>query len=182
VNEKAKLDEARYFYSRMSVELNNRQPFIYNLSAFLSAARSTIQYALTENESNKSGQDWVINRVKESRILSFFKDKRDVNIHDEPLNPSTDVTVSLGTGTVLISGSLSFIHRDAKGNILSQSPSQPLQSTTIPKNNEESSGITYKHRFSDWDGKEDIMTLSKMYLDELQNMVDEGIKKGFITG
>jgi len=37
MNEKEKLEEARYFFTRMTEEQEDRKAFEYNLSAFLSA-------------------------------------------------------------------------------------------------------------------------------------------------
>ena len=53
-----KLAEAKYFYDRMvevqnTVVSHNREYFIYNFSAFLSASRSVLQYMLEEIEQNK---------------------------------------------------------------------------------------------------------------------------------
>jgi len=39
-NTRIKLEEAKYFFKRMNEEVANRDPFKYNLSAFLAAARS----------------------------------------------------------------------------------------------------------------------------------------------
>ncbi len=54
--EKDKIIEAEYFYSRMSQEQNDRDAFRHNLSAFLSAARSVLQYALKEAETNTNSK------------------------------------------------------------------------------------------------------------------------------
>ena len=48
MNEYTKLKEAQYFNSEMVKKQLNRDSFNYNLSAFLSSARSILQYALEE--------------------------------------------------------------------------------------------------------------------------------------
>jgi hypothetical protein len=42
------------------------------------------------------------------------------------------------------------------------------------------SGSTYN--FEDWPGNEDVLTLSAMYIRELENVIEDGVLKGFITG
>lgn len=56
-NERSKLAEARYFYSRMRKEVDDREAFTCNLSAFLAAARSVLQYALKEAKTKTGGQN-----------------------------------------------------------------------------------------------------------------------------
>jgi len=48
MHEQRKLAEATYFYGRMLDEQENRELFLFHLSAFLSAARSCLQYAREE--------------------------------------------------------------------------------------------------------------------------------------
>jgi hypothetical protein len=50
----AKLAEAEYFYGRMQAERYNDAAFLHNLSAFLAAARSVLQYALKEAKAKSS--------------------------------------------------------------------------------------------------------------------------------
>lgn len=56
--EQEKLKEAKYFYSRMKEERGqeDRESFKYNLSAFLSVARSVLQYALKEVDPGENPQ------------------------------------------------------------------------------------------------------------------------------
>ena len=134
MHEQTKLAEARYFHSRMLAELNDRERFTYNLSAFLSSARSVLQYALEEAKNKKGGQQWHDKQKIRSSVLSFFQDKRNINIHIEPVKPfkNTNVGVTVNLG---ISVSATAIHRDAKGNILWQSSSEtPKPKITSPKN------------------------------------------------
>ena len=48
MNEQEKINEAHYFLEQLSALGNERDKFRYNLSAFLSAARSPLQYACNE--------------------------------------------------------------------------------------------------------------------------------------
>ena len=94
MHERKKLEETRYFYSKMNDSLNQREEFCYNLSAFLSSARSALQYALKEC-SSKGKQQWYDSQIKSSPVLTFFKDKRDINIHTEPIQPQTNHNLAL---------------------------------------------------------------------------------------
>lgn len=178
--EQAKLDEAKYFYSLMAAEHNDRQKFNYNLSAFLTSARSVLQYALDEAQTENGGQTWYSKQISTSHILSFFKDKRDVNIHAEPVKPSMNATV-FATATVGIRASASVIVHDSKGNIKYQSPMETSDRQDKQQAKEKQADITIRYRFSDWKGTEDVMTLSQMYLDELKRLVEDGKQKGFLT-
>lgn len=104
MNEKAqKLAEAKYFYDRM-VEVqkiviqHNREYFTYNFSAFLTAARSVLQYMNEEIEQLKDpgakqeAKKWYEGRIAASPKLRFFRDKRDINIHVSPIRPIGHIT------------------------------------------------------------------------------------------
>jgi len=178
-HEKEKLAEAHYFYGRMSEELHNRSSFVFNLSAFLSSARSVLQFANKEAKLKSGGHLWFDNHMNRSPILSFFKAKRDINIHEEPVKPLLHAEEIL-TGTVHFSGSLSITHFDATEKVLYQSPSE-IPEPKAKKPDPPAIGTT-RYRFTDWKGSEDVMTLSGIYLNELCRVVEDGIKKTFLTG
>jgi hypothetical protein len=165
----------------MATEYDNREAFNYNLSAFLGASRSVLQYALEEARIKQGGQGWYDKSITASQLLSFFRDQRDVNIHTEPVNPVQHFAVFV-SDTIHISDSVSITHRDAKGNILYQSPPEQPKPERIAETPTSPTRTETQRRFSDWKGNEDIMTLCKMYLDELQRIVDDGVNNRFITG
>lgn len=176
--EKVKLEEARYFYSSMQAEVNNPNTFQYNLSAFLSAARTVLQYALEEAKRN-NGQRWYDDLIANSNTLSFFKDKRNINIHAEPIKPRKDYAVTL-KATITISTSLSIKLMNESGDIMEQRDiKKDKPPRELPKDD---TTIEVKYRFADWKGNEDVMELSKTYLDELEQVIEDGIKRGFIRG
>ena len=177
--ENGKLAEAKYFYSRMFTDFDDRERFNYNLSAFLSSARSVLQYALEEAKTKTGGQQWYDNHMAGSSVLSFFKDKRDINIHSEPVKPVQHIHVT-ATATVHLSASVSVTHTDASGNILYQSP--PETPKPELKKSDTPAVVMSRYVFTDWTGGQDVMALSQMYLDELDRVVKDGIHKGFLTG
>lgn len=172
-----KIREAKYFYSRMIEERRNRDNFTYNLSAFLSCARSVLQYALEEARTKTRGQQWYDNYVSARTILKFFKDKRDINVHTEPIRPLAHYNLRI-TETLHLSESLSITVRDKDGNIKQQYTSDEPK----PRKPEAQSNLEIQYKFDDWPGSEDILTLCKMYIQELEDIVKDGIQKGFITG
>lgn len=179
-HEKEKLAEARHFYTQMLKEVGDREKFTYNLSAFLSSARSVLQYALEEAKTKKGGQQWYDNHVTASPVLSFFRDKRDFNIHIGPITP-TQYSELIVHCTVHAIVSTSLAHLHGNGKILYQSPPEiPEPRAEATKVESPGGGETY-YRFVDWQGSEDVMTLCEEYFDESQRIVEDGIQNGFLT-
>lgn len=178
MNERKKLAEAKYFYSRMVEEQSNSEIFLYNLSAFLSSARSVLQYAFSEVKGNKEGKKWYDSCLSASPILRFFKNKRDINIHTEPISPIKKVAVN-SIETMGISDSVLVIHRDKNGNIIKKHSSESHQKLESTKG-QVTRQVEYK--FSDWKGNESVLTLCQKYLQELERLIENGVGKRFITG
>ena len=179
MHERKKLREAEYFYSRMIEEQENRDNFTHNLSAFLSPARSVLQYTYTEAKTKSGGQQWYGNHISASSILKFFRDKRDINIHTEPIHPLAEYKLTL-TETIHLSASVSVTVTDKDGNIKQQDSSdepEPKSKGAAPP-----AVLEIRYKFDDWAGNEDILTLCQMYIQELEDVIKDGIHKGFITG
>jgi hypothetical protein len=70
MNERFKLGEAKYFLARMEESLHDREAFLYNLSAFRTAALSVTQYAWEESRS-KGRQQWYDETVAGNDVLSY---------------------------------------------------------------------------------------------------------------
>lgn len=111
MNEKRKLVEARFFLGKMRQARALPDEFEHYLSAFLSAARSVLQYALEEAKTKPGGQAWYDGQVSGDSSLRFFKDKRDVNIHVRPLGVMQQVTL---TEKVTVHISESFAYRESR--------------------------------------------------------------------
>ena len=92
MHEQHKLDEAQYFLDRLG-QLPEPDSFRYELSAFLSAARSALQYALEEAKTKPGGQAWYDAQVSGKTLVKFFRDKRDISIHRQPVVPTTSASV-----------------------------------------------------------------------------------------
>ena len=161
MNEKKKFEESRYFLSKMEQAQDEKFEFKCNLSAFLSASRSVLQYANAEAKKTRSGLHWYNSTVSKEPILKFFKDKRDINIHQQPISPSVKVEIGIHE-TLSISSSVSVVVRDKNGNIKSEYHSKPNQTPSKMKSPETTKTVTYY--FSDWTGDEEVIALCKTML------------------
>jgi len=181
MHEKIKLTEAKYFYNRMIEERDNIKHFKYNLSAFLSSARSILQYALKESKTKQGGQTWFDNCIAANPIFSFFKDKRDVNIHLKPASPKTQHNLEISEA-IHLSDSIDIELRDKDGNVIDEYHSLDGPKTSSHRK-DSSKVVSYTtYRFGDWNDNEDVVALCQKYLQELENFVNEGIAQSFISG
>jgi hypothetical protein len=177
--EKNKLAEAKYFYSQMIKNRGKRDVYSHNLSAFLSASRSVLQYASEEVRTKPNGQRWFDDYVFKTPIFKFFKEKRDINIHDKPIEPNKNADINFNE-TIHVSEQVSAILRNKNGKIKQQINSgKTEQSQDIAYT---PSVVKLRYIFVDWPGNEDVETLSKLYLDELEIFINDGLNKGLIIG
>ncbi len=175
--EESKLKEAEYFYSRMVSETDNRGNLLFDLSAFLSAARSVLQYACKEAQTKSGGKQWYDNHFKLSKVLAFFKDKRNINVHMQPVQVNQHTSIQL-TEVIRISESIHIKKFDQNGRLIgeySSEPSEPPPAPEIPPK------VTHRFTFPDWSGTEDVLELCHLYLNELQRVVEDGQNNGFLT-
>ncbi len=185
MNEKAKLEEAKYFLRQMQLTAKDGHalhPLTWQLSAFLSAARSALQYALEEAKTKNGGRAWYDGAVAADPVIRFFKDKRDINIHQKPVLPQRRVEVNLSE-TIRVEDSLSIIVRDRDGNIV-QSYNSDDERIDKPDAEPPDEGVTTKtvFLFDDWSGSEDVPTLSEKYFRAVETLVGAGVAAGHISG
>ena len=175
--EKSKLKEAGYFYSRMVSETDNRDNLLFDLSAFLSAARSVLQYASKEAQGKSDSQQWYDNHITSSKVLAFFKEKRNFNVHTQPVQVNQHTSIQ-STEVVRSSESIHIKKFDQTGRLIgeySSEPSEPPPESEIPPK------VTHRFTFPDWSGTEDVLQLCNLYLNELQRVVEVGQNNGFLT-
>lgn len=177
MHELEKIRESKYFYSQMLKEKGDSECFKHNLSAFLSSARSVLQYALKEAKNKSGGQAWYDMQVASTKVVRFFRDKRDFNIHTEPVAVHANISVQVSE-TLHISESLSVVLRDSQGNIKGEFHSEP---DPPPLANNDPGGIDMKYLFTDWPGREDIFTLCDEYLKELDAIIADGKARGLLS-
>jgi hypothetical protein len=155
MNEDRKLAEAQYFLGRMVELQNSREEFVFNLSAFLVAARTVVQYAYEEAKSNPKGQSWHKAAVKRQPSIKFFRDKRNVNIHVEPVEPQTAIGVELAEPIAF--GEMLQVQLFQEGMPVGgtriEAPAKAVGPSPPPV-------IRLHYRFADWSGSEDVMRMS----------------------
>jgi hypothetical protein len=181
MKEQEKLDEAKYFYQRMVAEQNNQTHFKYNLSAFISAARSVLEYAGKEINSRKNRsakqamKAWYYKKVTPDGILYFIGGERIRNFHHFPVNPLVNIALQpddcffgLTAGHIPLNGQVPVetslplaVVREKK-----LKPPPPLP----------------KYKFTGWQGTEDVPTLCRKCLGELEQFIKEGVSLGYISG
>lgn len=184
MNEKEKLKEAKYFYSQMSRNKRNKEKFLHNLSAFLTAARSILQYSLEEAKNKNNGQSWYDNYISNDRVLKFFKEKRDKNTRVSPIKSKREVSLAV-CEKLRITESVSGKLIKGNGNIVYLRNLKSSKNSIFEDNIKKqkfSPKIRYKYLFNDWSGNEDVLTLCKIYLKKLNYFIKDGIKKSFISG
>lgn len=98
-NKRRKLDEASYFFNCMIANELKPGLFQFNYSAFLSAARSVLQYAYEEALQNYNlnpkcrALRWYQKAVAKSDVIKFGRKERDESIHWAPVIPNNSVTI-----------------------------------------------------------------------------------------
>ncbi len=174
MHEQDKIREARYFLDCLREQVTEHDPnFRYSLSAFLSAGRSVLQYF---HRKAKSGNrvKWYEKKVSCNTVLKFFKDQRDINIHEHPVDISAGVTFN---DTVSVSDSLTIVVRRGDG---SEETFEIGEDSSNPEEGEQETRVEY--RFSDWRGSGDgeIVGLSKDYLRGIEGLYCAARKDGIV--
>jgi hypothetical protein len=176
MHERDKAAEAEFFLTLMEERSNSAKEFQHCLSAFVSSARSGLQYALEEARS-KNQQSWYENAMRSSPILTFFRDKRNINIHERPLALMQQTTL---TETVHVNISESLLIEVTREDGTSET--REIANAPAPVRQHSSSRVETQYIFDDWPGTDDVLALSKKYLAELKALIEAGVKAGHITG
>ena len=170
-----KYDEAKYFLEMMRENIEDRQKFEYNLSAFLAAARSVTLFLKKRFLTKSDYNDWYFANEQKDKtgILKFFREKRNIVIHEKLINPRSEISTTINIA-MAVSASFEAIVRNAEGTIkdyeYSKSPAKPKPASK-PNSREETK---YKWFFKDWqETDEDVTTLCEKYLNKLKIIIEE---------
>lgn len=177
MHEQAKINEARCFYLQMCDLVNDRAKFNFNLSAFLSAARSALQYALKEAQPKTGGQAWYDGQVASNPVVKFLKVKRDFSIHVTPIQPSAKIKATVSE-MIHISDPAS-VKIERNDGTTEETQILPTPPSPEPKAGETS--VEYQYFFGDWPGSDNVVTLCKRYLKEVETIAADGVSNGFLT-
>jgi hypothetical protein len=179
-NKRRKLDEASYFFNCMVASVHKTGIFQFNYSAFLTAARSVLQYIHEEvnPECNPNAKRralrWYLRAVRKSKVIQFGREERDENIHFTPVIPGNSVTVPL-KGNVALGKVGDVTPQGSKSRTIAKEPEVMLPKPSPPAQ------ASYSYTSSRWQGPEDLLTVGRTYLDELDALINDGVSKGYIT-
>lgn len=177
MNEKEKLKESKFFYSKLIEEKKNREISRYYLSAFLSSAQTVMQYSREDARRITGGQKWYDDLMTSSPVLGFFKTKRNFNIHTAPIDPQMHTNMVV-TDVLGMSESVHIKVTDKDGRIKEE---REIVEESKPKKILKPSVKTESYFvFGDWSGQEDVITLCGLYINELEKVVQDGFDKGFL--
>jgi hypothetical protein len=93
-----KLEEARYFLNQLNDNLNNPQFLGFNLSAFITAARTVTYFMQKEYATKPNFSSWYENKqqeMKDNSVCKFFHGIRNANIHTESPRTHREVNVAI---------------------------------------------------------------------------------------
>ncbi|QOY87863.1 hypothetical protein [Paludibaculum fermentans] len=160
--ESTKISEAEFFLGKLVEARDRETEYRHYCSAFLNAARSILQYAHKECQTNTGGQAWYDAEVNDP-VIGFFKTERDLNIHTRPVTTTHQKAVVMSPpGTLKFKPGTSDVeHFTPPGEMGAQS--------------------TLFISFNDWTGKEDATELCRQYLSKLKALVAKGQAAGKLS-
>jgi hypothetical protein len=194
-----KLNEARFFLSRMKDTESDREAFKYNLSAFMSAARSVRWFMWGEYKDVPDFKSWW-NKKKEwigvkrqegdspadikaklfaisdpiQAANAFLEDARNLTIHERNVKPRSHITVNITEPLSLRASLRGVVVRadGTEGGTFSEGPAQS------PELSEGDVRVEWRWYFEDLPPavdalQQDVVTLSEEYLSRLEDFVAE---------
>jgi hypothetical protein len=157
-----KIDEADYFLQQIAASASDPRAMRYNTSAFLTAARSALHYALKEAQTRPRGRAWYDAAVGIDPTVAFLKDHRDINIHERPAPIRTHTTIEVAPATLAFSSTSAWM---------------PPRREPLPSGGT----VSYRYEFKGWTGSEDVATLCARYSAEIKRIVADGRSRGLLT-
>jgi hypothetical protein len=166
------LDQAKYFFEQMKLNVKDQNAFKHNLGAFLSSARSVTFVLQKEYAEDERFQKWYSEKqedMRKDKLLRFFLDKRDYVIHESPIEPKGKVFITV-YDTLTASESVTVTLKKPNGTeqIVYQTPEQETALSTKPRETE----TGYQWFFEDCPEK-DILSLCEEYLKKLGDILEE---------
>ena len=164
-NAREKLNEAKHFLGQTQDQIKNPKSFAYDLSAFLSAARSVTLFMQSEFCKVPGFRDWYMKKQEQmgnDELFKFFNDLRVITIHQRPVVPHRKISIEL-TASIGLSYTVTVTDKD--GNIVSEQTGGTEPQKTEPTVRD----LWYFEERPD----EDLIELCGEYLTRLQILVDE---------
>ncbi|TBU75195.1 hypothetical protein [Phytopseudomonas daroniae] len=171
-----KIADADYFFRQMcQVGDSSREDFTRQLSAFISSSRSVLQYGLRETKGNAEKKNAYLDLLKKHEVVEFFKDIRDLDIHERPVSPKAHVRTLVVDLVRATSGVVSTEEDEARW----MDPTyEPIQQDVILIKTVESTTVDY--RFHDWPGPENVIALCDIYMIKIKQIISAARADGLI--
>jgi len=172
-----KLSEAKYFLEQMKQHIDSPEEFVYNLSAFLSAARSVTFIMQNEFSKIPEFREWYgckQKKMENNELFRFFNGLRVAVIHKKVVIPNRNVKIEF-TETITVGDSIVVEVRDKDGNLLQRYESDFQPESSVE--NEHEDVKTEVYWYFDEKPESDVITLCTRYIEELELLVKECIEK-----
>ncbi len=190
MHEDEKIGEAEYFLDQMEANKKDRRAFICNLSAFLGAGRSVLQYAHLEACGKKDCKGQVIvagkpggpawwDPIAKEPLIKFFKEERNKNVHQvvEPPRAQRDERINQD---LCLKHNVAVGRTNAAGNETAVFEGATEAEASMPPRAQPESEV--KWLFKDGQYKDqDVMLLCQSYLARLKQVIAAGRAKNILT-
>jgi hypothetical protein len=184
-NAKFKLDEAKYYYEQMRVNFQDRRAFLFNLDAFLSAARAvTFVFKKGREKMNealvKLYDDRVEGEWKADKVMRLLINMRNVSIKEHTPQMQTTPAVDLSSNVTIV-GSITIkkVSPDGKVEERTVSPNETIQQPEVKSQAPAANAVISRsfYKLPDWfDQDSDIMHLCREWLAKLEGFIAEAEK------
>ena len=169
-NTRDRLLEAKYFLERMMEKQSYRDAFKYNLSAFLSAARS-VTLIMQKEFNNKPGfAEWYCSqqaKMKADRTMKILCKERNITIHQQPIHPQAHIKASIAEH-ITITETVLAVLTHADGTVERYKSASP----TTPASLQTESTVKWHWYFEKIPG-DDVVTVCQKYIKEIETIVTE---------
>ena len=185
-----KLEEAEYYFEELKRNIENDRIFGFNLSAFVTSARSVTFIMQKEFHHIIGFEDWYTNKqrlIQSDNDFKFFNELRVATVHTKALQPNKKVKVSIVEPAISITDSVS-VRVIRAGKAVEEHPAQDenMDTQQVPsftkafepfrslgKKSARNKGSRNISRFFKERPDDDLVGLCEKYVGKLKKLVDE---------
>lgn len=153
MNERFKYGEASYFAGHLADPAIEYTKFRYELSAFLSASRSLLQFARHQVKQRRGGLEWYDSWVRKEPLIVFFRNQRNDNVHRSPVQ-------------------VPRVFRKVVSDHITIGEDLRIPLTHV--------STEVEYRFDSWPGPESAVELIQQYLVTLDRFLVVGVSEGWL--
>lgn len=118
----------------------------------------------------------------QNEAVEYFKDKRDVSIHTEPVVPNQQISVVVALTVPPVPNiAVNLKVTDRDGNVIDERNITSQTSQAREPKPPPSPSVTISYRFNDWSGAEDVEALCQQYFAAIEAVVIDGQSKSFLS-